>query len=161
MRKLLVLGLFTLAFAIPSFAQSTTPITVGTANCGASGNGRLTLRCANVPVTVGGVQGIVAFNLLQPSGQIGFLSFTAGLEGPSYVQGEITSATVNTTNPLGFVTQATITFTIQGDPNEDGDSDVVVGSITLNFTYTFHGGRGAGWNETITSGSGQQSILQD
>jgi hypothetical protein len=170
MKKLLMFGLFVLAlaFAIPSHAQSTTPITV------VSMPGYITnyYYLYNLPLTIGGVTGTAWMDV---QGQRGFILFRPPLEGAStncngcsgYVLAQITSWTVNSRNSVGLPLSATMTYTTSGssqpaDPNNDGDSDTVVGSITFNYTWQQNPpGYRRGWYATLTGGTGQQSIAQD
>ena len=158
-----------LAFAIPSQAQQTTPITVEAANCGRSSLPNL--NCYSFPMIVGGVAGTAWIDV---QGQGGFILFRPGLEGANYVEGKITSSTVDSRNAIGQATSATITFAIPnpslngyaGDPDNNGDSDAVVGAITINASYYYSSGGGgragaAGWVVTVTGGTGTQSIVQD
>jgi hypothetical protein len=57
-------------------------------------------------------------------------------------------------NSVGQVTQLTVTYTLNGDPNSDGDTDVITGSIVFNIVP----GVGRYGYPSVTSGSGQQSI---
>lgn len=151
-----------LAFAIPSHAQQTTPITVGQVTCGKTGTPLF--NCYAVPLTVGTNSGTAWFF---PQYTGGFILFRPNLEGPNYVTAQVTSTTVNARNAIGQVTQATYTFTVVADPNTDGDSDTMQGMITIDFSYYYstggggRGGGGAGWYMKIVGGSGQQSITQD
>ncbi len=153
-----------LVLAVPSHAQQTTAITVGQANCGRSALPNL--NCYSVPLTIGNVTGTAWIDV---QNQAGFILFRPNLEGSNYVEGQITGAFVEAHNAIGQVTRATITFKIlvpsangaQADPDNNNDSDGVQGSITLNASYTFGGGRFSGWACTITGGSGAQSITQD
>lgn len=159
MQKLLAGMLFVLGMTVG--AQAQTPISVGVASCGRSG--APVFNCYSVPLTVGGVTGTA---WMYPQGSGGFILFRPALEGDGYVTAQVTSTTVNARNAIGQVTQETITFTLVGDPGSDGDSDSVVGSITVNLSWTFKSGSsgragGSGWYMTIMGGSGAQSITQD
>ena len=156
MKKFIGAMLFMLAFAIGASAQTqppSTPITVGTTNCGVGGF----VNCYAVPLTIGTNSGTAWF---YSNGNRGFILFRPSLEGSEYVTAAITSFTVNSRNIIGQATQVTITFTVVADPNADGDQDTVQGSITLNFAYqplSRHGW----YNVQVTGGSGAQSITQD
>jgi hypothetical protein len=95
---------------------------------------------------------------MYPQNNGGFILFRPNLEGSDYVTALVTSWTVNSRNSIGQVTQTTITFTVQADPKGDGDTDTVMGSITLNITWV--GGR-RGPYPSITGGNGAQSIRQN
>jgi hypothetical protein len=170
MKKFIGVMLFVLGFmfGVTANAQSTTPITVGAspnANCVGSGT---TFYCYTVNMTVGGVSGTA---IVYPQGQRGFILFRPTLEGPDFVTGLVTSTVVKATDSVGRTTQLQVNFTISSvgagglpqnpDPNNDGDTDVVVGTITFNISYVL-GGR---WHNiyypVITGGTGAQSITQD
>jgi hypothetical protein len=160
MRKVLatLAPVLALCFAIPSHAQTTTPsteppsttITVGQVTCPQF------LSCYSVPLTIGGVSGTA---WIYPQSNGGFILFRLPLEGSNYVTALVTSWTV-TRNSMGQATKTTITYTVQGDPDNDGDTDTVMGSITLNIAWVL-GGR---WHNiaypSITGGFGAQSITQ-
>ena len=154
-----------LAFAIPSPAQqtaptapATTPITIGPVNCAYAD---APLNCYSVAMTIGGNSGTAWI-------ATSFILFRPGLEGSNYVEGLVTSTTVTHRNAIGQATQEIITFTISNpsangspaDPDADGDSDVVQGSLTINFSYGPPGRWGRYPTVTIT-GSGAQSITTD
>lgn len=164
--------LFMFGFVVGASAQTTpppssTPIVVGASagNCVGSG---ITFYCYTVAMTVGSVSGTA---IVYPQWNGGFILFRPNLEGPDFVTGLVTSSTVTAHDSIGRTTKLTVTFTISGvgagglaqtpDPNNDGDTDVVVGTITFNIAYVL-GGR---WHNLtypiITGGAGAQSITQD
>jgi hypothetical protein len=139
-----------LAMAIPSHAQSTTPITVGQST-GRCQQTNTTLNCYSVAMTIGTNSGTA---WVYPQGQSGFILFRPNLEGTGYVEATVTSSMVTGRNSVGQVTQLTVTYTLNGDPNSDGDTDVIMGSIVFNIVQ----GVGRYGYPSVTSGSGQQSI---
>ena len=118
----------------------------------------------SVPITIGANTGTMIFYPQQcnASDVCGFILFRSPLQGPNYVTAYVRSWIANTFNSVGWVTSATVTYTVLADPNNDNDSDAVSGTFTMNFAYFFTGyGRGRGWHESITGGSGAQLITQD
>jgi hypothetical protein len=164
MKKLLAALLFVLAFAIGASAQSTMTITVGQIDIGPAPG--MHLNVYSLPLTIGGNSGTAWF-YPQPCnsyGVCGWILFRPPLEGPNNNPlAIVTSWVPNSFNSIGQVTSATVTYTFQGDPNIDGDTDAGTGSITFNFSYSWGkvGRYAFGWIETITGGSGAQSITQD
>ena len=146
---------FALAFATPSQAQQTTAITIGAVNCGYTS---APLNCYSVPMTIGSNAGTAWI-------ATGFILFRPGLEGSGYVEALVTSWAITQRNGIGQPTQEVITFKltnpsangVAADPDNNGDSDAVQGSITLNFSYSGYGR----YLRATVSGSGAQSITQD
>jgi len=153
---------FALAFAIPSHAQSTVPITVPPFDVGLASY--MHPQIYSIPINIGGVSGTMWLypQNCGPTGNCGFIIFRPLLEGSNYLDAVVTAWYANSYNSIGQVTSATLNYTIQGDPNADGDTDTVMGSITFSFSYSFKvcGRYCTGYHETI-SGAGQQSITRD
>jgi hypothetical protein len=154
--------LFVLALAIPSHAQTIVPITVPPLDIGLASY--MHPQLSSVPLTIGGVPGTM-WLYPQPCnslGNCGFILFRPPLEGSSYAMASVTGWTANSVNSIGQVTSATLSYTVLGDPNDDGDTDTVMGSITFSFSYYFKAcGRYCTGYHEIISGSGAQSITQN
>lgn len=147
-----------LAFVIPSHAQTATPIIVNASGCGfVRGTGPL--NCYATNMTIGGKSGTA---WVYPN----WILFRPGLEGAATVMANVTSTKVTYDN-VGLVTQETITFEIaspslngnSADPDNNGDADVVTGSVTFDFSYGPAGRYGM--RVLTVSGSGAQSITHD
>jgi hypothetical protein len=153
-----------LSFTIGASAQTitpadppSTPITVGQSAGLCTGSG-VTFYCYTVAMTIGANSGTA---WVYPQWNGGFILFRPNLEGADYVTAMVTSSVCTAHDAVGRTTQLTVTYTLVGDPNDDGDKDAVVGTITFNIAYVL-GGR---WHNlyypVITGGSGAQSITQD
>ena len=159
--------LFMFAFAIGASAQSSTPITVGQSAGLCTGSG-VTFYCYTIPMTIGGNSGTA---IVYPQWNGGFILFRPNLQGADYVTALVVRTVVNAQDTAGRTTQLTVTFLLSAsgingtpqspDPNNDGDVDTIVGTITFNIAYVL-GGR---WHNLtypiITGGSGAQSITHD
>ncbi|SRR5579871_848905 len=160
MKKLFPLVLLFTLFAVPSFAQDSTPVPTTTITVGTIYAGHTALPnlyCYSLPLTIGGVSGTAWIDV---QGQGGFILFRPNLEGTGYVTAQITSVTGLQLNKIGQVTSMTVAFQVVADPDNDNDSDTVQGSITIMGLYVYGGsGRIAGWYLTITGGSGTQSTV--
>lgn len=157
MKKLIAIMLFVLGltFGVQANAQTSIPITIGQSNGpGNCQQSNTTLNCYSVFMTIGGNSGTA---WVYSQGQAGFILFRPNLQGAGYVEAFVTSSTVNSRNAIGQVTQLTITYTLSTDPNSDGDTDTVMGSITFNLAQTT--GRYA--HASVIGGFGQQTVTQD
>jgi hypothetical protein len=159
MFKLSAAVLILLALVLPvSYAQqstlATTPITVGQAYLGTN-----YYYVYNLPLTIGANTGTAWMDV---QGQRGFILFRPSLEGSTYIEAQITSWTVNSTNSVGLPLSATVTYWFVTPTNSDNDTDFTQGSITFNYTWQQNPpGFRRGWYVTLTGGSGMQSITQD
>lgn len=151
MKKVLtVLGLV-LAFAFVSNAQEkTTPVTIGTTQgCKTS-----VVVCYAIPVTIPGTP-IVTMSLYET--EIFFYDTNHAL-----VMGGSLTRQVTKYNSLYQPIQYTISYTVSGDPDENGDTDQIAGGFVMNVTWKKGCGvRWCGWLATVTGGSGAQSVTQD
>ena len=143
-----------LLVAISAQAQATTtPITVQPFLC----INQTSFYCYNAPVTVGvngqTVSGTMTLDIFHMS--YGYVSFSLG---GTYLYAELTAVQIVSMNSLGQVTEMNVAFASQADPDNDGDSDAVTGSLNLKATWTSYssgGGRGSHnviWRPTISGG---------
>ena len=140
-----------LLVAISTQAQTTTPVAVQPFLC----VNQTSFYCYNAPATttINGqaVSGTVTLDIFHMS--YGYVSFNLG---GTYLYAEITAVQIVSMNSLGQVTEMNVAFASQADPDNDGDSDSVTGSLNLKATWTSYssgGGRGSHnviWRPTIS-----------
>ena len=139
LQYLLAFALFLVA--IPSHAQTTTQVNALPFTC----VDQTSFYCYNAPVTatINGqsVSGTMTLDIFHMS--YGYVLFVIPGAG---VYAEITAVQVISMNSLGQVTEMKVGFTSQADPDNDGDSDTVSGSVDLSIKWTAYssgGGRGS------------------
>lgn len=133
-------------------AAAQTPIVVGQSQCGFSRGGGGPLDCYNVNMTIGGQAGTAWVSN-------SFITFRSPLEGANTVVAQITNKQL-VFNNIGLMVQETVSYMVTADPDNNGDSDTLTGSITINVTYGPPGRYGMR-TVTVTGGSGAQSIAVD